>query len=80
MCKQWAVYESDTGTNPLAKFEAQWESDDPPSSQLDNDVTDYLTLMQAGGWEPGSGEQTQTAQAGVNVSQDCKAIGVPSGE
>jgi hypothetical protein len=79
VCKQWATYESNQGTNPLVTFDSKWESDDPPSSQLDSDVTDYVMLMQAGGWEPGSGEQTQTAQAGVTVSQDCQSIGVPSG-
>jgi hypothetical protein len=77
VCKQWAAFE-DGGS--LSAFESEWESDVPPaSSQLENDVNTYLTLMQAGGFEPGSGEQTQTAQAGVNVSNDCQAIGISSG-
>jgi hypothetical protein len=80
ICKQWSTYESDSGENPLATFESEWEADAPSSSQLDGDVTAYLALMQAGGWEPGSGEQTQTAQAGVTISQYCQQIGVPSGD
>jgi hypothetical protein len=80
VCTQFAAYENNnTGANPLGTFESQWQSDTPPSSQLDLDVTAYLTLMESGGWEPGSGEQTQTAQAAVNVQQYCHSIGAPSG-
>jgi hypothetical protein len=79
VCKKWATLESNQGNNPLATFESEWESDAPPaSSQLQNDVNTYLNLMEAGGFEPGSGEQTQTAQTGVNVSNDCQAIGISS--
>lgn len=80
VCKQWATFENGQGNNPLSTFESEWASDVPPaSSQLDNDVNTYLSLMGSGGFEPGSGEQNQTAQAGVNISNDCQAIGVPSG-
>lgn len=79
VCTQFAAFENNsTGASPLGTFESQWQSDTPPSAQLDTDVTTYLTLMESGGWEPGSGEQTQTAQAAVNVQQYCHSIGAPS--
>lgn len=80
VCKQWATFENSQGNNPLGTFKSEWATDVPPASpQLDNDVNTYLNLMESGGFEPGSGEQDQTAQAGVNISSDCQAVGIPSG-
>jgi hypothetical protein len=60
-------------------FSSQLQSDAPPSSQLDQDVTNWLTLMQSGGWAPGSGEQTETAQAAYAVVKDCDSVGARIG-
>ncbi len=60
-------------------FTSQLQSDAQPSPQLDQDVTNWLTLMQTGGEFPGSGEQTQTAQAGYAIVKDCEAVGAPIG-
>jgi len=78
VCKQFNAYNNSAASaaNPLGTFESQWAADAPPSSQLDSDVNDYLSLMESGGWAPGSGEQTQTAQAGVNIENYCAAIHV----
>jgi len=63
----------------LASFESEWPSDAPTSTQLDQDVTNWLTLMDSGGWAPGGGEQTRTAQAAYAIEQDCRTTGAPFG-
>ena len=79
VCKQFATYNNSalSAANPLGTFESQWQVDAvvaKPSAQLGSDVTDYLTLMNSGGFAPGSGEQTQTAQAAVAISNYCSAM------
>jgi hypothetical protein len=79
VCHQIAPVLNAVGGHSLSAFGAQFQSDTPPSSQLDQDVTNWLAMMQAGGEFPGSGEQTQTAQAGVAIVTDCQSIGAPIG-
>jgi hypothetical protein len=76
VCHQFFVYEATTATaaNPLGTLASQYQSDSPASAAVSADMSSYLLLMHSGGWAPGSGEQQQTAQAGVNVINDCTAL------
>jgi hypothetical protein len=77
---QFNAFESNNQeANPLGTFESQWQFDSPPSIELEGDITAFLSLMEAGGWAPGSGEQTQTATDAYNIQQYCNEIHAPSG-
>lgn len=77
LCHQFYVYDNSInspGGIDLHQLEADYQSDPPASVGVSSDMSSYLLLMEAGGWAPGSGEQTQTAQAAVNVINDCTKL------
>jgi hypothetical protein len=77
VCHQFYVYDNPSaagGGLDLHALEAQYQSDPAPSAAVSSDMSSYLLLMESGGWAPGSGEQTQTAQAAVNVINDCTKL------
>jgi hypothetical protein len=62
--------------NSLGRFEAEWQADVQPTDTIGNDIGLYVSDMEAGDEFPGSGMQQQTAQAAVQATNDCRAIGV----
>jgi hypothetical protein len=75
VCRQISPVLNAVGGHTFTRFESQLQADVPPSPQLDQDVTNWLTMMQAGDEFPGSGEQTQTAQVAYAITKDCQSAG-----
>jgi hypothetical protein len=75
VCQQFfTVMGTGPATHPWTWLQAVYQSDPSPDLTLALDMTAWLDLMAAGRWAPGSGEQTQTGQAGYNVEQYCDSI------
>lgn len=75
VCQQFfTVMGTGSATHTWTWLQAAYQSDPSPDPALALDMTAWLDLMAAGGWAPGSGEQTQTGQAAYNVQQYCDSI------
>jgi hypothetical protein len=75
VCRQFnSVLNTHPATHTWTWLQSAFQVDPPPDTELSSDMNSWLDLMAAGGWAPGSGEQTLTAKAAYSVQQYCDSI------